>query len=135
MTGPMADLWIILAVISSSEDSSSRNAVGMVVKEVHQPVVNLIRNVKLSQFMQCDNISYSLDSTLNVEFVVTLRWLGLGLERGLGLGRCWNSLQVVCQAWYAHAHVVHHYSLVNTLRPASFFFVSCTHFFLFLMYL
>ena len=35
---------------------------GMFIKEVHQPVVDLIRNVKLSQFIQKCRVPYSIKS-------------------------------------------------------------------------
>jgi len=41
--------------------------VGMVIKEVHQPVVDLIRNVKLNQFIQKCRVLYSIKSSGEVQ--------------------------------------------------------------------
>jgi len=40
---------------------------GMFIKEVHQPVVDLIRNVKLSQFIQKCRVPYSIKSFREVQ--------------------------------------------------------------------
>ena len=40
---------------------------GMVIKEVHQPVIDLIRKVKLSQFIQKCRVPYSIKSFREVQ--------------------------------------------------------------------
>jgi len=42
----------------------------------------------------------ALDSTLNVELVVSLKWLNIGHEPGLGLSRCWTRYKSGIRSWY-----------------------------------